>query len=642
MKKILLSIALVLSLSLLLTACNGIFNKDTSSGDDTTSNTNTETGGEESTKHLEYVYIEETDSYQVDGIGDFREESELVIPAKYKGKPVKSISGHAFSSNQQLKSVKIAGSIEEISGNAFYGCELLEKVEIEEGVKGVHTDAFQNCISLNEIILPSSLVLIQNNAFDGCVALSSITLPENLEEIWDNAFQNCTSLTEISIPNSVKELGSHAFAGCDALKTINIGSGLSFIRCNIIDECSSIENIEVSENNEHYMSVDGVVYSKDKSVLCLYPTGKKEETFVIPEGVKEIAEGSFYIETALTSISIPNTIERMSDAIYNLTSLEYNQIDNVKYLGNEENPYVVLITVNNKNVTTFKINENTKIIAPWAFASCSYLKELTVPNGVKTIEKGAFVFCSSLKQVELPEGLLSIGELAFQDCGELENVRIPNSLTRVGMSLFANCESLSYERYDNAYYLGNETNPYALLVNAVDNSISSCNIHENTKLIGTHAFQHCEQLENIVLPDGLVYIGVCAFSGCKLLEKVEIPSSVMIIDGSAFVDCIALKEVIIQEGTTEIGESAFEGCTSIEKVVVPSSVKTIYGCAFCGCNNATIYCEAESKPIGWSYSTIYPHMDWNYSNCAVYWFSEAEPTEEGNYWHYLNGEIVKW
>jgi len=49
----------------------------------------------------------------------------------------------------------------------------------------------------------------------------------------------------------------------------------------------------------------------------------------------------------------------------------------------------------------------------------------------------------------------------------------------------------------------------------------------------------------------------------------------------------------------------------------------------------TIYCEAESEPSGWS-------SNWNDDNRPVYWYRETQPTEEGNYWHYVDGVATKW
>ncbi|MBQ9118220.1 MAG: hypothetical protein IJY11_03350 [Clostridia bacterium] len=70
------------------------------------------------------------------------------------------------------------------------------------------------------------------------------------------------------------------------------------------------------------------------------------------------------------------------------------------------------------------------------------------------------------------------------------------------------------------------------------------------------------------------------------------------------------------------------------EIVIPDSVTSINKYAFGECDNLTIYCEATSKPIGWD-------SDWNY-NCPTYWYSETQPTTEGNYWHYVDGVPTIW
>ena len=94
---------------------------------------------------------------------------------------------------------------------------------------------------------------------------------------------------------------------------------------------------------------------------------------------------------------------------------------------------------------------------------------------------------------------------------------------------------------------------------------------------------------------------------------------------------------------TAIGEYAFTNSTALTRIIIPSSITTVGESAFSGCDNLTIYCEAESQPSGWD-------SDWNPDSCLVYWYSENEPAlnadgtaYDGNYWRYdENGEINVW
>ena len=91
-----------------------------------------------------------------------------------------------------------------------------------------------------------------------------------------------------------------------------------------------------------------------------------------------------------------------------------------------------------------------------------------------------------------------------------------------------------YNEYDNAYYLGNSSNPYLLLMKAKDKTITSCNINVNTRFIYSDAFSDCHGLTSMVIPDGVTSICDYAFYKCSRLASIVIPDSVTSIGYSAF------------------------------------------------------------------------------------------------------------
>jgi len=183
-------------------------------------------------------------------------------------------------------------------------------------------------------------------------------------------------------------------------------------------------------------------------------------------------------------------------------------------------------------------------IGLFAFANCDSLTNVTIPDSVTSIGEAAFDSCENLTSVVIPDSVTSIGGDAFYGCSSLSSINIPDRITYIGDLAFDGCTNLAYNVYDNAKYLGNENNPYFVLMMATDNSISSCQIHENTRMIYGCAFSNCSNLTNITIPDNVTSIGGFAFDDCKNLTSIVIPDSVTSIGGLAFRWCDNLQLVL--------------------------------------------------------------------------------------------------
>ncbi len=142
--------------------------------------------------------------------------------------------------------------------------------------------------------------------------------------------------------------------------------------------------------------------------------------------------------------------------------------------------------------------------------------------------------------------------------------------------------------------------PWTVLIDSLPTLRVELDLSEVTGLtyIAPGVFTHCEALQSVKLPLGIIEIGQHAFSRCSNLERVEIPAGVTTIGNSAFSDCSNLTSVTIAEGVTTIGDSAFSRCSNLESVEIPASVTTIGWHAFSHCSNL------ESVEIPASVTTI--------------------------------------
>lgn len=293
---------------------------------------------------------------------------------------------------------------------------------------------------------------------------------------------------------------------------------------------------------------------------------------------------------------------------------------------------------------TFKqINDGTAYsVARGGFSGT----ELVIPsryNGkpVTTIVDNAFNGYSKITSVTIPNSITSIGNSAFYNCTNLTNISIGNGVTSIGTTFVGKCNKLEYNEYDNASYLGNGTNPYLVLVKASANDITSCNVNENCKIIYGSAFTQCGKLTQVTIPNGVTSIGSSAFNACNNLTSITIPNSVTSIGSFAFYQCSKLTQVTIPDSVTSIDEGIFWYCYKLESIVIGSGITSIesYTC------EETILNKVYYKGTENDWQTLKSNIKSNNNkllDSTVYYYSETEPTESGNYWHYVDEEIVAW
>ena len=181
------------------------------------------------------------------------------------------------------------------------------------------------------------------------------------------------------------------------------------------------------------------------------------------------------------------------------------------------------------------------------FGGCTSLRSLTIPEGVIEIDDEAFMGCSSLVSITLPSTLEELGGLSFVGCSSLTSLTVLSKKLKASLSTIQKLNHLT--------------------------SLTLC-CHE----IGHSTFSDYTELTEVILKDGVEFIGSAAFQGCKKLILVDLPASIKTINPQAFCLCPMLTDVYCRTSEVlNISEDVFDWNLSDNLTLhVPSALLNDY------------------------------------------------------------------
>ena len=520
----------------------------------------------------------------------------LSLPENYVMKStVTEIGQYAFSGNTTVKTATINQTVTEISYGAFYGCSALESVAMPEGIVSIGLSAFKDS-GLKSVTLPSTVEYIDDQAFEDCRALTSATLNEGLTDICSFAFEN-TGLTSVVIPDSVTWIGYKAFYDCDSLTNVVIGSGVGELTSSNFADCDSLKE------------------------------------FNVPATVEQVSASVIRDCSSLEKINVDSN------------NPNYSSIDGVLF----DKPAEYLLTYPDGKAGAYTVPSSVIDIQGAAFDNASKLASVVIPNSVTYINSNTFINCTALNNVVLSENITDIDSYAFENCRSLTEINIPASVTWISGRAFLDCTALK------AINVAEANNEYAsqngilyskdkeTLILAPYGIEGAVTIPQGTKYIS--AFNDCEKVTSIVLPEGVTSIGGSAFSGCTSLTDISIPDSVTEISYQAFSGCSSIKSIELPSKINSISWRLFEDCVGLEAIEIPVSVTNIDSYAFDNCVSLkdVYYTGTEEQ---WNNIEIGEGNEY-LTNATIHFNStmpeiDTTPTLKliGDTWYYMAGNKV--
>jgi hypothetical protein len=373
-----------------------------------------------------------------------------------------------------------------------------------------------------------------------------VTIPDTVEVVGESAFENNQKVQFVVIPKSVKRLDAYVFWGCNNLEEVVLGKGLTAVDEYSFAGCTGLKQITIPENVQ---SIDAQAFAGCINLTDIYipatVTGIAEDAFLNCDNVTIHAdEGSVAAQfsqklaeqkkrdplvTAApvqtpTAVSRPDTqatTEPVSTATPApvATPVPGNVLGSTIIVGNHA---LVMVHPGEEKV-------QQGYTEPEAGQETGEEQDITAETENGKIPEWMYYRNQSVSAVTIPEGTTEIGRFAFSR-SSLRTVTIPEGVT----------------------------------------------------VIDYAAFYHCDNLDNVILPDTVNTVGAKAFTHTGWLDDFEENSmDDFLISGDILVAYKGnLPEVVIPDGVRVIAEEAFRNHTELKKVHLPASVTDIGNDAF--------------------------------------------------------------
>ena len=424
---------------------------------------------------------------------------------------------------------------------------------------------FDECPSLQTVILPSTLTEIGTQAFRYCPSLKTINWSEltSLKTIGAEAFghysEDYCPITNIDLSaTKVETIGNSAFYHMRALNNIKFPATLKSIENRAFDSCYNLDSLDLSNTQVSELGTRAFH-------SCSYL-----RSVSLPASLKKI--GSYAFENCvLNSINLSN-VETIGDYAFHMCNLYDIDLSSAKTIGSKAFTNNATVTIDSSTpaaITANSFTQDTRFIVPsnayddFCTASIwrNWANNISMYNVGDDDVKWIYRYLSGTNSMSITSA-----------SGYGKNLVIPSFFSHNGSDVPVTQLECSFS----------------------GDSIISVTLPSNLKSIPSYAFQDCDLLSAIELPDSVTEIGSGAFLGCNSLTNVTLPSNLKSIPSYAFENCYSLSTIDIPNTVTKIGTRAFAE-TKIRVMTIPESVDIINDGAFPS-SMRKLVCEGPTPP----------------------------------------------
>jgi len=446
---------------------------------------------------------------------------------------------------------------------------------------------------ITNVVFGADVPRVPSRFFSDCIGLTHCDITEGIQSVGEYAFCGCKALQVAKLPDSVSYLGREAYSDCENLQSVELSRSLTNISYGVFNGCANIKSVYL-----------GAIPGRWYDIVSVNSSGwEEQETYddgrvsyatdqFIPFRIDVNGDGGGSMDYDGYSRAEYNSIQSWTE-FNRLDMYVDKQLAASKISGNRSCvlprgnrrlswEHVQGYMVYNQSAT-LTLNpllgrhyNDTRLfrLFPDSYAGISHVE---IGSGAQSIPDDYFRGLSSLCSVSIASSV--------KDFGDNDLRHLATSLTSEGLAIIDNWVIGFVGQMPSTLHIPDGVVGIAAYALNGQPDLEHVILPFSLRYIGVSAFGNCTGLDDVDFPDGVSHVDDGAFENCTWIGSLKLPPSVQVVGHSSFANCTMLFTAEAESGLTEIGDNAFSNCWRMMSVNLPASVDMIGNGAFARCKN---------------------------------------------------------